>query len=101
MAEVLGILVSSDKNLDHLLGLCHAIRETGRKAIIFLTNRGVLLTQDPRFEGLKDCKEISLCNVNFEAFKLQKPVPLIDDKNYATQARHAMMIEDCDRYIVM
>lgn len=101
MAETLGIFVSSDEHLDHLIGLCQALRDSGRKAKIFLTNRGVLLTQDPRFEQLSICPDISLCNVNFEAFKLSKPVPLVDEKNYATQARHAMMIEDCDRYIVL
>lgn len=101
MAEVLGIFVSSDKNLDHLLGICRAVRDSGRKAIIFLTNKGVLLTQDPRFEGLGGCGDISLCNVNFESLGLKKPVPLVDDKSFATQARHAMLIEGCDRYIVM
>lgn len=101
MAEVLGIFVSSDKNLDHLLGLCHAVRDSKRKAIIFLTYRGVLLTQDPRFEGLLDCPEITLCNVGYESFKLEKPNRHIEEKAYATQARHTMMIEDCDRYVVM
>lgn len=101
MAEKLGIVVSSDEHLDHLIGLCQAVRRSGRETIIFLTNRGVLLTQDPRFTELAECPDISLCNVGFEAFGLQRPAPLIDEKKYATQTRHAMLIEDCDRYVVL
>ncbi len=101
MAEKLGIFVSSDLHLEHLIGICKAAKAAGKEVNVFLTNRGVLLTQDPRFPELEIADEVSLCNVNFEAFKLEKPVPVVDDKNYATQARHGMMIEDCDRYIVL
>lgn len=101
MADKLGILVSSDKNLDHLIGICQAARDSGREVIVFLTNRGVLLTQDARFAKEVKCDQVSLCNVNFEYFKLEKPVPGVDDKDFATQSRHGMMIEDCDRYIVL
>jgi hypothetical protein len=101
MAETLGIVVSSDKHLDHLLGLCKAAERSGRDVIIFLTARGVLLTQDPRFPELGEYPKISLCNVGFDAFGLKKPVPLVDDKDFATQTRHAMLIEDCDRYVVL
>jgi hypothetical protein len=99
--EILGVLVSSDQHMEHLLGICRAVRASGRRTKIFLTNRGVLLVKDPRFQELEECPEVSLCNVNFEAFELEKPVPLVADKDFATQARHGMLIEDCDRYIVL
>ena len=101
MSEILGILVSSDKHLDHVLGLCDAARLSGRKLMLFLTNRGVQLTQHPRFEELEKCPDISLCNVGFEHQGLKKPVPVVEPDNFATQMRHAMLIEDCDRYLVM
>ncbi len=101
MAEKLGIFVSSDKHLDHLIGISRAAKEAGKEVIVFLTNRGVLLTQDPRFPEMEGLAEVSLCNVNFEAFGLNKPVPVVQDKDFATQARHGMMIEDVDRYIVL
>lgn len=44
---------------------------------------------------------VSLCNVNFEAFKMEKPIPVVADKDFATQMRHADMIAECDRYIVL
>jgi len=101
MGEKLGIFVSSDKHLDHLIGISRAAKEAGKEVIVFLTNRGVLLTQDPRFAEMEGLAEVSLCNVNFEAFGLKKPVPVVQDKDFATQARHGMMIEDVDRYIVL
>ena len=101
MAEKLGIFVSSDQHLDHLIGIARAATKAGKEVSIFLTNRGVLLSQDPRFPELEGQGHVSLCNVNFEAFALQKPIPVVADKDFATQARHGMMIEECDRYIVL
>lgn len=101
MADKLGIFVSSDQHLPHLIGIARAASQAGKEVSIFLTNRGVLLTQEPRFPELEGLAHISLCNVNFEAFKLGKPVPLVADKDFATQARHGLMIEECDRYIVL
>ncbi len=101
MAEKLGIFVSSDQNLGHLIGICRAATKAGKEVKVFLTNRGVLLTQDPDFPQLEGQGHVSLCNVNFEAFNLEKPVPLVDDKDFATQMRHAEIIEWCDRYIVL
>lgn len=101
MAEKLGLFVSSDKHLDHVIGITKAAKAAGKEVVIFLTNRGVLLSKQPGFTELEAADEVSLCNVNFDAFHLEKPVPIVDDKNFATQARHGMIIEDCDRYIVL
>lgn len=101
MAEKLGIFVSSDEHLDHLIGISRAATKAGKEVTVFLTNRGVLLSKDPRFSEMEGLAHISLCNVNFEAFKMEKPVPLVADKDFATQMRHADMIAECDRYIVL
>jgi peroxiredoxin family protein len=101
MAEKLGIFVSSDEHLDHLIGITKAAINAGKEVSVFLTNRGVLLTQDERFRELEGWGHVSLCNVNFEAFKLQAPIPVVAEKDFATQARHGIMIEECDRYIVL
>ena len=101
MADKLGVLVSSEEHLEHLLGICDATRKAGKELIVFLTGRGVLLTQDERFQEMANCPMVSLCNVGFDSFKLQKPVPVVKDEDFGTQARNGMMIEDCDRYIVL
>jgi hypothetical protein len=101
MAEKLGIFVSSDLHLDHLIGICRAATAAGKEVSVFLSNRGVLLSQDQRFAELEGQGHVSLCNVNFEYFKLTKPIPVVADKDFATQMRHAEMIEECDRYLVL
>jgi peroxiredoxin family protein len=101
MPDKLGILVTSDEHLDHLIGVCRAATAAGKEVAVFLTNRGVLLTQHPDFPQLEGQGRISLCNVNFEYFQLQKPVPVVAEKDFATQMRHAEMIEECDRYLVL
>lgn len=101
MAEKLGIFVTSDEHLDHLLGIAKAASQAGKEVIVFLSNRGVLLTKQDKFPEIEEWAHVSLCNVNFEAFNLEKPIPVVADKDFATQARHGMMIEDVDRYIVL
>lgn len=96
----LGILVSTNRNLDHLLGLCRAARDKDVEVSVFFTHQGVLATQDPHFaEVSRLVKTLALCNVGFEANGLQRPVPGLDDRDYATQARHVEMMENCDRYV--
>lgn len=99
MGKKLGVFVSSEKYLDKLIGILKAAKEKGIESKVFLTHRGVLLTQDPRFGELEGLGHIALCNVGFESHGLKKPVKVIADKDFATQARHAEIIEECDRYI--
>ena len=100
MAESLGVLVSSDKHLDKVINLCRAAKKKGVETTLFFTHLGTLLTQDPRFAKLEGLGKLSLCNVGFEGHGLKRPVPGVDEKDYATQARNGEMIEDCDRYVV-
>lgn len=100
MAKNLGIFVTSDRHLDTLIDVCRAAREKDVDVTIFFTHLGTLLTQDPRFVELEGLAKMALCNVGFESHNLKPPVPGISEKDYATQARHGELIEDCDRYIV-
>lgn len=100
MAKSLGVLVSSDKHLDKVINLCKAAKKKGVETTLFFTHLGTLLTQDPRFAELEGLGKLSLCNVGFEGHGLKPPVPGVDEKDYATQARNGEMIEDCDRYVV-
>jgi len=96
----LGVFVSSDKNLDKVIGLCRAAEKAGNvEVMIFLTHSGTLLTQDPRFKGLQGLAKVSLCKMAFESHGLKPPVPGMAEKDFATQARHADLIEECERYV--
>ena len=100
MSRSLGVFVSSDKHLDKLIRLCEAAKKKDVQVTIFFTHLGTLLTQDPRFGELDGLAKMSVCNVAFESHGLKPPVKGINDKDYATQARHGEMIEECDRYVV-
>ncbi len=102
MAEKLGIFVSSNKNLRHLIETTKAAERAGKEVIIFFSHKGVFLTQEPEFKELVGHARYSLCNVGWEANGLKgKTVPGMDDKGFGTQARHGEIIEDCDKYLVL
>jgi hypothetical protein len=101
MARTLGIFVSSDQHLDKILKLCEAAKNKGVKVTLFFTHLGTLLTQDPRFTKLEGTAEMSLCKISLESHGIKKStIPGMGEKDFATQAKHAEIIEECDRYIV-
>ncbi len=100
MAKSLGIFVTSNNHLDKLIKLCKAARKKGIEVSIFFSHLGTLLTQTPRFSELEGLGNLSVCKVGFESHGLKPPVPGIGENDYVTQARHAELIEDCDRYVV-
>ena len=101
MAETLGIMVSTKDSLDHLLGVVAAAERKGLQVEVFLSGEGVLLSQDPRFAQLAGRARLALCEVSFRAFGLTGEVPGMGFKDFATQARHAAMVEDCDHYLAL
>ena len=100
MADRLGVLVSSDKHLDKVIALTTAAHDKGKKVQIFFTGAGVLLTQKPGFEQLVGKAKLAICDVSFRANGLEGDVPGLGFKDFATQARNAEMISECDRYVV-
>ena len=100
MGRSLGVFVNSNQHLDKIIKLCHAAKKKEVEVTLFFSHMGTLLTQDPRFGELQGMAKMALCNVGFESHGLKPPVPGIDEKDYATQARHGELIEECDRYVV-
>ena len=100
MADKLGIFVSTDKHLDHIINLVNAATEKGKSVEIFFTGNGVLLTQAPDFAKLVGKAKMTLCDVSFRALGLKGDVPGFGFKDFATQAKNAELIEKCDRYVV-
>jgi len=92
-------MVASQRALNHLLGLVAAAEKKGVEVVVFLTGEGVLLTQDPRFGELAGRARLALCEVSFRALGLTGEVPGMGFKDFATQARHAAMLEDCPHYL--
>jgi hypothetical protein len=101
MKEPLGIMVATQDSLGHLLGLVAATEAKRLEVVIFLSGDGVLLTQDPRFGELAGRARMALCEVSFRAHGLKGEVPGMGFKDFATQARHAMMLEDYPHYLML
>jgi peroxiredoxin family protein len=99
MAKTLGIYVTSDEHMDKLINVCKAAKRKGVETKVFFTHTGARLAKHPRLSELDGLAHLMVCNVGFEANNLERPVPEIDDKDFATQARHGEMIEECDRYL--
>jgi predicted peroxiredoxin len=97
----LGILVATRDSLGHLLGLVAAAEKRGVQVVVFFTGEGVLVTQDPHFPELAGRAKMTLCEVSFRAQGLQGEVPGLGFKDFATQAKHAEMLEDCPRYLML
>jgi hypothetical protein len=97
----LGILVATRNSLDHLLGLVAAAETAGVPVVVFLTGEGVLVSQEPRFGELAGRAKMALCEVSFRAHNLSGEVPGLGFKDFATQAKHAEMLEDCPHYLVL
>ncbi len=101
MKGPLGILVATRNSLDHLLGLVAAAEQAEVPVVVFFTGEGVLVTQEPRFGELAGRAKMALCEVSFRAHELKGEVPGLGFKDFATQAKHAEMLEDCPHYLVL
>lgn len=100
MADKLCVLVSSEKHLDYVINLTHAAYEKGKEVRIFFTGKGVRLTKDQDFQKLIGKAKLSLCEVSYRALGLKGDVPGLGFKDFATQAKNAAMVKECDGYVV-
>ncbi|EFI33847.1 hypothetical protein Dthio_PD1186 [Desulfonatronospira thiodismutans ASO3-1] len=97
----LGILVRKDQYLDQVINLVEAAYKKGLETQLFFTGKSVMLTQDPDFAKLVGkANRISVCDVSFRANELSGEVPGVSFRDFATQARNAEMVGECDRYVV-
>ena len=100
MSGRLGILVTSDRHWDHVLGVTEAAAKSGVKVTLFFTGEGVRLTGHRDFGRLPGIAQVDLCEVSYRACGLEGDVPGLSFKNFATQAKNAEMLEDSDRFLV-
>ena len=102
MAKSIGICVSTQNNLRHVIGLASAAKTADKQVEIFFTGDGVELTQHPRFSELLEFAKVAVCEVSYIDRGYQgKELPGLVDKDFVTQARNAEMVEECDRYVML
>lgn len=99
MSKILGVYVSSDRNLDQLIKFCQAAKRKGVKVKVFFTHLGTRLCTDPRLAEIEKAADVALCKVGFEDNRLDPSDAKVKEKSFSSQSWHAEMIYDCDRYI--
>ena len=98
----LGLLVTSDEHLDHIIGLVNAAVNKALKVTLFCMDRGTLLLDDSRIKQL--CKldgvEINLCRHSAEGLGVNtESIP--KDMVCGSQFNNAMMNHEADKVIVL
>ncbi len=96
----LGILVNTDRNLKHILGITEAALRKGHEVSIFVMDDGVRLLRDERFTTL--CKKVSMsfCDHSTHMLNVSKEgIP--EDIICGSQYNNAVMAHDSDKVIVL
>lgn len=98
----LGILVNTDKNLEHLIGITTSAIRKGHEVLIFAMDEGVRLLENEDFLNLSREKGVSMsfCDHSTHVFNVSKegiPGEIICGSQY----NNAVMNHDADRVIVL
>jgi predicted peroxiredoxin len=98
----LGILVNTDRNLDHIIGITDSALRKGHEVMIFAMDEGVKLLENDAFLDLSRRERVSMsfCDHSTHVLNVSKEkVP--DDIVCGSQYNNAVMNHDADRVIVL
>lgn len=99
MAKKLGILVNTDKNLEHLVGICDAAERQGVEVSIFVMDDGCSLTRNQKFLALaKKNVKVALCDHSYREKGFDGRVGGIA---HGSQFDHVTIAHECDRFLVL
>ena len=102
MSKRLAVCVTTREGGRHAVALARAAARAGVGVEIFLTGDGVHLTQNSGFPELLGWARVGVCEVSFIGAGFQgQSVPGLRDKDFTTQARHAEIVAECDRYVIL
>jgi len=98
----LGILVNTDKHLEHLLGISKAAIAKNHETSIFVMDEGTRLLETDLFVALAKLPSVSvtLCEHSANSYGINTK-NLSEDISCASQFNNAMMNHDADRMIVL
>ena len=97
----LGILVSSDKNQEHIVGLTKAAIAKGHKVQLFYTGPGTKLAPDSK-ELIDSGAELTMCEKTYTGLDINKEHgEKLEGVEHGSQDNNAEMIETSDKYVVM
>ncbi len=98
MSGKLGILVNTDKNLTHIIGLCNAAKAAKVEVSLFIMDDGCSLTEKAEFMEL--CKEAkaAVCD---QSYREKGFTEALAEVKHGSQFDHALIAHECDRYVVL
>ncbi len=100
MSGTLGILVTSDQHLNHVIKLTETAHSKGKEINIFFTGKAVKLVESGEFKRLIGKASLSICEWSSLSQGLTGRIPGIDPGILETRAKYAEIIKDCDRFVV-
>ncbi len=98
----LGILINTDKHLEHIVGFTKATLAKNHEVIIFIMDEGTRLAENELLVALAKLPavSISLCEHSAKSYGVNTE-DLSKDINCASQFNNAMMNHSADRVIVL
>ncbi|MFV1973273.1 MAG: DsrE family protein [Thiohalobacterales bacterium] len=98
----LGILVNTDRHLEHMLGITKATMAKNHELSIFIMDEGTRLLENDLFVSLAKLPAVSitLCEHSASNYGIDTK-GLSKDISCASQFNNAMMIHNADRVIVL
>lgn len=98
----LGILVNTDRHLDHVVGLVRAALAKGHELIIFSMDDGTKLLGTPEFSGLCKMKGVTMSFCDHSAKHMGAATEGLPEVMVSgSQYNNAVMNHDADRIIVL
>jgi len=98
----LGILVNTDRHLDHVLGIVRAAVGKNHSVTVFAMDDGIHLLSDPSFSGLSgdDNVSMNICRHSAERLGVETE-NLAEGIGAGSQLENALMAHEADRVIVL
>lgn len=100
MPGTLGILVTSDRHLDHVINVTETAHKKGLKVKIYFTGTAVRLIDALEFSRLAGKANLGICDRSFLSLGLEGHLSGINANIFENRARHADIIRECERYLV-
>lgn len=102
MAKSLGIFVTTESSMKHVMGITKAAKAKGSNVKVFFTWKATHLTKDPAFPELCEiADDVSICVDSYkkQGYDIEDIPKGLTAKKMATQAQHGIIIEDFDCYL--
>lgn len=104
MDKELGIFVTNERNMRHILGITRSAASKGVKVRVFLTWKGSLLTKDECFSELTKLATVSVCADSYKkmGYDPEADIPEgLTSKEMSTQSRHVDIVNECTHYLTL